>query len=755
MYLAGVSAIVLGTPAAAAAQTQQSPINAPTPAANPATDAASVPSSASALSATIAVAGQAAAQTASGDIAEVVVTASRREESLREVPTAVSAYSSEKIRDSRFASLTDLVVTSPSVEISTWQPNANVAIRGIGNSQISAGADAGVAVHADGVYLGQPGLALTSFLDVARVEILRGPQGTLFGRNATGGAINIIPNLPTGDLHYGVDVTAGFSPTLLRGSAYISGPLNPSGTLLGRVAMQQDFNEGFTRNIISTIQGKGGTSNAEPRRLDGIQSASIRAQLQWAPGDTFSTRLSVEHSRRQDNGPGAFVLGAPDPSIPLPVYVQGLPFGDPSKRETYANLGDRDLKASTVNLITDIALGGGNLRATLSYQDSDNRTLQDGDGTSFDFTHTGYRYVADQRYAELLYTSDPSVAFTYVIGGNFFYEDLAQEISVPIAGFPMPVNLGGTIKTTSYAVFARWQYEFDMGLKIFAGARYSHDKKNLDEYNNYLGLNQERDSWSRFTYEFGASYDFSDRVTGYAKYATGYKGGGYSAGAIAGAVDPETNVNIEIGLKGTYLNGGLQANLSAFHMKYDDLQVNQIIGASSTLSNAAKATVKGIEAEFVARPVRQIRLELSGAWLDASFDEFLTNDSSRPSLGQLDLAGNRLPGAPRFSASTGAYFDTPIASGTVTFGARYDWKSRLYFSEFNIPISSQEAVGRLNLSVNYKSDDGRWTAGIFAQNVTDKQVRSNVLVVSALLGSLAVAQYQPGRQVGASLGYRF
>lgn len=688
-----------------------------------------------------------------GDV--VVVTASRREETVQDVPTAVSAYSGDALADAQISSLADLAQMTPNVQISTFATNANVAIRGIGNSQVGAGADAGVAVHVDGVYLGQAGLAVTSFLDVNRVEILRGPQGTLFGRNATGGAINIIPNRPTDSYDYGLNVSTGFDPYFLRSSAFVSGPLDSDGTILGRLSVQQNYNEGYTRNINPSVEGQSGPSSSAPRRLDEVNAAAIRGQLEWRPSDDFRTRLLVEHLSQADNGPASFVTGTPDPSIPLPVQIQGQPFGDPEKRETYANQGSRDLKATTVNLVTDAALGEGNLTVTLSYNTSDNLTNQDGDGTAVQFTNTGYRNKARQYYGELLYASDPAQPFTYILGANLFDEDLTQNVSVPIDGFPAPVNLGGNLKTTSYAVFARGQYEFDWGLRAFAGARYSSDEKAIDEYNNYVGVNADERSWSRLTYEVGVSQDFSESLTGYAKYSTGYKGGGFAAGSLSAAVNPETNSNIEIGLKGSYLDDRLQANLAAFSMKYDDLQVSQVIGASSTLSNAAKATVNGLEAEVVIQPTDELRFNLSGSWLDGTFDEFTTADSARPSLGVLDLAGNRLPQAPEFSASTGVYYDVPFPDAALTLGARYDWKSTLYFSEFNTPISAQEDVGKLDLNAVYATDDGRWTFSVFALNVTDEQVKSNVLIVSALLGSVAVTQYQPARQIGVSLGHRF
>lgn len=716
------------------------------------------------------------------NLEDIVVTASRRSETLRDVPTAVSAYGGDLLRERQIVTLTDVSSISPNIQISSFATNANIAIRGIGNSQVGAGADPGVAVHVDGVYLGQAGLAVLTFLDVDRVEVLRGPQGTLFGRNATGGAVNILPRTPTTELDAGVDATFGVDPTMIRSSAYVSGPLSDSGKLLGRVAVSQDWNNGYTRNANPALSGVGGASVDIPRRLDDLNTSAIRGQLEWRPSDGFKARLSAEYDRENDNGPAAFILGTPDPNQQLPIFIQGMPTGDPKRRVAYANVGTKKLNATMVNLITDTTIGGGGLKTTLSYARSSNLTIQDGDGAAFDFTHTGYRDVARQYFGEVLYASDAAKPFNYVIGANYFDARQTQNVSVPIAGLatgadlngdgtidtlfngsllptgdliPVTVNLGGTVKTRSYAVFAHAQYEVLPGAKIFAGGRYSRDRKKVIEYNNFFGDGTQQDAWGRFTYEIGASYDFSNRITGYVKYATGYKSGGYGVGSRGPAVDPETDANFEVGLKGSYLDGRLQANLAAFHMKYDNLQVSQVIGTASTLSNAAKATIDGVEAEFSLRPVDNLRIDLSGAYTDARFDEFITQDSARPYLGVLDLSGNRLPQAPKWSGSAGIYYDIPTSEGTLTPSARYDWKSRMFFSEFNTDISSQKAVGRLDLNLLYKAANGRWTGSIFATNVTNRQIKNNVLIVSGVLGSLADANYRPSRQIGISFGYRF
>lgn len=695
---------------------------------------------------------------------DIVVTASRRNESIREVPTAVSAFDGSKLRDAQITSLTDLTAITPNVQISTYLTNANITIRGVGNGNfIQAGGDPGVAVHQNSVYLGQSALALMTFLDVARVEVLRGPQGTLFGRNATGGAVNIIANTPTKDLSYGTEVTSGFDPFILRSNGYLSGPLNGAATLLGRVSVEQNYNRGYSRNSVP----------GAPSRLDGNGDFAARGQLEWRPTQNFSARLLAEYQQNKDNGPAAYLSGTPSgPAVfPFPLLsVFGLPavapitpsadsLGNPNARDAKANVGDRNMTAKTFILSADWAVGDGDLKGTASYNESRNHTEQDGDGTSVPYTSTSFTNRAHQKYAELLYASDAGKPLSIVLGGNYYDEHLTQAVVIPVLNYA-PTFLyqnGGVVDTTSYAVFAHAQYKILPSTKIFGGLRYSHDRKRESEFLTFglTNTNADSKSWQRVTYEAGVSSDLSRTVTAYAKYATGYKSGGYSVSSFNPPFNPETNSSIEAGVKGSFLNGAAQANIAAFHMKYKDLQVTQVQGLVSAVTNAARATINGVELESVFKPLQHLRLEVSGSWLDAKFGRFSTVDSARPALGTLDLAGNDLPNAPHWAGSLGVFNDVPLSNGTITPGARVDWKSRLYFSEFNIPVSSQGSNARLNLYLNYKSNDGRWTGSLFALNVTERLVRANVVVVSALLGSLAVTQYQPGRQVGASIGYHF
>ena len=697
-----------------------------------------------------------------GGIEEIIVTASRRESSIREIPTAISAYAGEKMAESHVQNLVDLIPSSPNVTIGTLATNSNVTIRGIGYNLTTAGSEPGVAIHFDGVYLSETGLAANTFLDVERVEVLRGPQGTLFGRNATGGAVNIIPKAPTAETSYSFDASLGFDPYQYHLAGHIGGALTEDGAVMARLSAQRTYNRGFTDNLVPT----------GPNHLDNQDNYSVRGQLTWQAAETFSARLLLQYEKAHDNGPGVYLVGQPPangvsgPSeIALPADLVGLPDGNPDKRQVYANQGDKRLSTKLATLVTDWDVGGGNLKGTFSFQRSRQSTNAEGDGRSANFTNTLYTQDVDQYFNELIYTSDDSKPFTFILGGNYFHSKVLQTITVPISFLPVPVALTGDVRTNSYAGFVHGQYAFDSGLRIFAGARLTHDSKKVDETNNFIGALSQKASWTELTYEVGASYDLSSHVTGYIKYATGYKGGGFSAGGLSPAFDPEKDRLIEAGLKGNYLDGALQANLAVFHTTYDDLQVAQVVGVLSQVTNAAKARVYGAELETLIKLSPALRLQFSAGYLNAKFKEFFTADSSRPSflpdqridengniIQGIQLKDNYLPQSPKYTMSAGFQYDLPIdMPGVVTFNTDYNWRSKLYFNEFNLNIASQKANGRLNMNLMYRNDANTLSFGVFARNLTDETVKASDIVVSSLLGSLSLAEYQPGREIGVSL----
>lgn len=682
---------------------------------------------------------------ASQSVEEIIVTASRRETTVRKTPIAISAYGGAELQREHVQTFADLTTQSPNIQFGSNGGNTDIAIRGIGTNLQTAGNDPGVAFHADGVYVADPALALVTLLDVNRVEVLRGPQGTLFGRNATGGAVNIIANTPTTSPSFGIGLSAGV-PGGEHVDAFASGPLDSSGTLLARASVEQSYARGTTDNV----------GPSRPRRLDDKNDVAARLQLEWRPADNFHARAMGEYKRSDTAGTPYYLVGTPNSAAGLPSQLIGTFLGNPADGRIAVDQGDAKLTEKSVALFLDWDIGGGSLRATVSKRRTDNDRAYDGDGTAVDYTSTLVTQHRDTDYAELLYSSDDSKRLSFILGANYFHDRETQEVVVPVIGFPAPVTLDGDVGTRSLAVFGHIQFKLTEAWKVFGGARYSTDRKQAADSNNFIGSLVQSRHWSKPTFEVGTSYDLGRSSTGYLKYATGYKSGGYSAGSLAPAFAPETNAMVELGLKGTYLNGLIEANAALFHMSYKNLQVNQVVGVSSQVTNAARATIDGAELELVLHPTRDVRLNFDGGWLNARFDNFFTEDSARPALGLLNLKGNSLPQAPKFTLGGGSVYSHTLGDGAkVTLGVRYDWKSRVYFSEFNLPLISQAPNGRLSAYASYDLPGGHWQVGLYGRNLTDAHAYNSMVVDSAVLNSIALATLQPRREFGVELRGHF
>jgi len=711
--------------------------------------------------------GSAATAAEAGDqkgaqIQEVIVTAQRRETSLIKTPVAVSSIGGAAMTSRHLLDVQDLTSQAPGVQFGSNHTNADITIRGIGNSTSTQGTDPGVSFHLDGVYLGRSNLAASTFLDVDHVEILRGPQGTLFGRNATGGVVNVVSKAPTRDFQAELGGWVGAGPTQVHADGFVSGPLNGDGSLTGRFSARRDYNEGFTPNLVA-----GG-----PPRLDDQDGYSLRAQIQARPTDRLTLGLTVDYAHESDHGRAIFVLGAPGVTgsggyvtiTPAQLAAEdaaqdgvasAIP-GDIGRRQAQANQGLFRASFAGVRATLDWRAPHGTLKGLAAYDWTRADSNEDGDGTDLNYSNTLYNERAHQAYAELIYAADPIGPLQWLAGADIYSQHADERIEVPVSYFNASVIIPSTLDTLSWAVFGHGEYHVTGRATLFAGVRYTHDHKAIDEANNFAGQESHAQSWSSVTYEVGGSLELAQHVNAYAKYATGFKSGGFQAGDLAPPFRPETNGSVEAGLKGLFFDQRLQADVTAFHMDYDNLQVNQIIGFASVVTNAAQARINGVEADLVALPAPGLRAEATASYLHARFSRFLSIDSARPGLGTLDLAGNVLPNAPSFSYSLGLYYDLPLGlPGKLTLGGRYYWKDKVYFSEFNLPVAAQRAVGRGDLSLDWQSPDRRWQAGVFARNVADTRVVSSAQVVSAVLNSAAIASLDPGREVGLSLRRRF
>jgi iron complex outermembrane receptor protein len=382
--------------------------------------------------------------------------------------------------------------------------------------------------------------------------------------------------------------------------------------------------------------------------------------------------------------------------------------------------------------------------------------VSESDGTDVFYSTSFFGQKADQQFGELVYNSPNLGSFRFLVGANILHEIATQGITVTTPPLNRVTQIDARIPTFSYAVFGRATYDILDNWRVFGGLRYSHDDKKIVEANNFLGTNRQEAQWGDLTYEIGSSVDISSRVSAYLKYATGFKAGGFSGGSAAPAFGPEKNSSIEAGIKGSLPGNGGRFSLIAFHTPYTDMQVSQIRGFSTFIENAAEAEINGVEFEGSLNILPALRWDLVASALDAKFKRFTSIDSARPTLGTLDLSGNYLPKAPKFSGSTALTYTYELPDGgTISPSVRYNWQSRVYYSEFNVPVSSQKAVGRVDLHLDFESANKRWSGSLFVNNLTDEAVINNVIIVSATLGSAALGNLDPGRRIGASITRRF
>jgi iron complex outermembrane receptor protein len=698
-------------------------------------------------------------------IQDVVVTAQRRSSTLLRTPVAVASVSGATMKTRGLLNLSDLTTEAPGVQFGVQYTNSNITIRGIGASGINTqGGDPGVAFHLDGVYLAQTGLAASNLLDVNHVEILRGPQGTLFGRNATGGAVNVISNLPTRDFEAEAGAWVGVDPTQVHLDGYVSGPLTGDGVILARFSARSDYNQGFTTNI----------APSGPDRLDNQNSYALRAQFEAVPNDHLTAGLTFDFDHARDSGAAIFLMGAPGvtPSgryytiSPAAVTAEdaallGVTGGIPGNVATRQAADDQGLYDSTFFGVRGSVEWRGDLGTVRLLAAFDQDSTNDNESLSGNTLNFSNALVFDrdhQVYAELLYTSKEIGPVDFQAGANVFDAFAAENFIVPINYAHIADVLPSYLDTLSYAGFVHGNYHITSRAKLFAGLRYTRDWKGFNDSNSLVmpGFLYQTKAWESLTYEVGGSYDLTSDISAYAKYSTGFKAGGFSAGSLAPPFQPETDGSAEVGLKGFYFDRRLEADLDAFHMDYDNLQVTQVINVTAVTDNAAKSEINGVEASFVGIITSSLRAELTGSYLDAKFTKFVTGDAARPSLGLLNLAGNELPNAPKFSFSAGLYYDLPVdIPGKLTLGGRYYWKDRLYFNQYNVPVASQNAEGRADLNLDYVSADRKWQAGVFARNITDEKVLNDVLVISAGLNSAALGRLDPGREIGMSLRRHF
>jgi iron complex outermembrane receptor protein len=720
------------------------------------------------------------AQSARGttQVEEVVVTARRRAENIQDTPVSVTAISPTQLEAAAAPNIQDLEGLTPNlvIDANNVSPNsASIAIRGISFEDIEKSFDPAVGVLLDGVYLGTNNGALLNFFDFESVEILRGPQGTLFGRNTSGGVINIRRSRPTGELGARARLVIGDYGRLDQ-QVVVNAPIQPDRLAIKGFYFSNKL-DGFYENPIK-------------RRDSGRQkSESFGASLLFTPTDTFDALLTVEHGH--DGGEvvvSAFNRNTDLICLRLPlgpggalVRVTGIPEEQCNRQggeDLYTDFtndsNDTSLNRDAVTLEANLELGNVTLTSVTGYIGTDENVFWDVDGTSITFFATQRKQDYHQFSQEFRAAGDIGETINYVAGLYYFHSEYTLFQDTRLGAF-----LGGARSTQnaahnaqSYAVFADVDWKVTDRLRLSVGGRYTQDRKKLA--NSFVGQfrTSASDSWQEFTPRVSLDYRFTDDILAYASYARGYRSGGFngrSSTAISSITpyDPEIVSSYEAGLKTTSFDNRLTLNVAAFHTKYDDKQEEIVVptpgGANpqeTLVSNAASATIKGLEFDATAVPVDNLTVRASLGLLDAEYDEF---PSRGPTGAPIDLSTLTLRRTPEITGSISGDYEIPTSFGDFMLSAQYR-----YIDEYQTTISRAPGIvpftndprgltdvqHNVEASIGYSREtpQGKLRLAVFGRNLLDDRGLSSALPVAGLF---TFGSPRSPRTYGVELGFEF
>ena len=696
-----------------------------------------------------------------GGIADIIVTAQKRAENVQDIPIAITAVSGDTLAARQVTSVDQIASIAPSVSFGTYGGAARIAVRGIGFDTVNPGAEGRIAYHVDGVYISRPAAQLGTFFDVDRVEVLRGPQGTLYGRNATGGSINVITRAPTDEASGYANLTVG-NYGRVAVEAALSGPITDG--ISARLAVVTNNRNGYGRNEFT---GNG---------IDDANQRGARLTVRARPAANLTVDLSADYYRENDHAYGIHYFGQYNPAVPL----RGVALGGHAPNELRDINSDfdpsnrRELYGFSGALSWD--LGGATLKSITAVRHSDYRVVTELDLTELPLSIFPFFERAHQFSEELQLSGDFGRSH-WLVGAYYFDEHIFGGSQVArnllVTGGANRLTNGylaqGNTHTQAVAGFGQLDLALTDRLKVILGARYNHetiainDTFQLDYVRDYspgasvvpLPGFPRSDSTTnnKFTPKVGVQYEMGSAQV-YATASEGYKSGGYNLGVNVPAFRPENIWAYEAGLKLTTVDRTVRANLAGFYYDYSNLQVSKVINSSVITENAASAALYGAELELTVLPTRSFQVDGSLSYLHTEYKDFSSLDPARPTLGVLNLDGNRLIQAPEVTVNAGAQYAWSAGTGDLTLRGEVNYASRIFFTAFNVDSVGQGPNAKFNAFLTWNSH-GHWTATAYVRNIGDKVTRANGLVSSAVYGSPITGSVSPPRTFGATLAYHF
>ena len=709
--------------------------------------------------------GQAASQATTLD--SVKVTARKREETLQDVPVAVTAFTSESLDKMNVRDIGDLDAQVPNLTIYAARGSTSTVtayIRGIGQADPLWGVDPGVGIYLDDVYIARPQGALLDVFDVERIEVLRGPQGTLYGKNTIGGAIKYVSRgLPTETQGF-ASITVG-NYNQLDAKAAIGGSIGGADSgLRGRVAVASMNRDGFGENTYTDQDVSDKEINA------------ARLQLGAYAGDNFDVQFAFDWMDDQSGVRGARMLAA----NPLaPAYP---PTSDRYDiRSAMRNVNDTTMKGASATFNWRVSEDW-TLKYVVAKRESDTETNIDFDTTPLTLVDVRAFYNDSQVSHEVQANYDGGgrargvmgiYAFDGDAGGqvlnHFWNPALPNALTNPLFG-----DTQGVVNTQSIAVYADWTFDLTDRLKLDVGARYTDEDKHAIALNRfYTGLDyttawgtaasfDKTVNFKNFSPKVSLDYQITPDVMIYGLASRGFKSGGYNIRANTTAVprsgepfDDEKVDSFEIGSKMSLLDQRMFLNLAYFYNKYEDIQLSVFTsftlpnGAQSffgDFTNAGKGTVQGLEVEYQWLPTVNWLISGNLAWLDAKYDEYMDR-------GVNVAKQQKFTNAPEFSGALNVEYRTDLASGgNLSARVGYAYQSEVWPTTDLSPLIKQDGYGLLNAGVIWKVNDA-WSFSLQGSNLADKEYRTTGYNIGAY--GVLTGFYGPPRQYSLTARYDF
>jgi len=687
-----------------------------------------------------------------GGIQEIIVTAQKREESLQRTALAVSAVGGEDLITAGVTDTQGLTKLVPSLVV---QPSVGAAtnfyLRGVGSFAANAFTENPIAFNFAGVYIARPAAPAGTFYDLQRVEVLKGPQGTLYGRNATGGAINVVPNAPRLGVSEANLLLEYGNYDSKKASAAVNIPVGENSAL--RIAGQFTDRDGYLSDGYDDENGK-----------------AVRASFLVQPSDRIRATLVADyyHQGGKGNGavlvPGPVLPNAPDPDLRIgnsdprsiaatEAAFPGLVLTGFLRSPQQDGFLDNDFWGVSANV--DIDLDFATLTILPAYRDSRPDYLTYNAGYLGRVTE-----VAKQSSLEVRLASNGDDRLKYVVGGYFFREH-QDDLNLFDQGLLLTTFFDTEIVNKSYAAFGQGTYELFDGFRLLGGLRYTKDRKSNDTYflQTSFGAGNpvtfaNKVSFEKVTWKAGIEYDAGRDSLIYANVSTGFKSGGFFIAPLDNTFDPENLTAYTFGSKNRFLDNRMQLNLEVFYWDYKDQQVNYIgptrvsetaIGAGLVTANAGQSRMYGAEVQFLFEPVRNSSFSAEVQYLNGKFNEFSyfaaspnrapprigcpvtpTTEINLPPPGQIflvDCSGKPQINAPKWTANLSYEHTFELNPDLdLTLGANTRIESGRYLSPEYLPEQYQDSYMQSAAYVTFAAADKAWSLTGFVNNIEDETV---------------------------------